>query len=48
MRLANYCSDEEWKRIKKFADTKETPFLVVDLEIIKQKYEEITTCFPNG
>ncbi len=46
MRLADYCSDEEWKRIKKFADTKETPFLVVDLEIIKQKYEEITTCFP--
>ena len=45
MRLANYCSDEEWKRIKKLADTKETPFLVVDLEIIKQKYEEITTCF---
>jgi ornithine decarboxylase len=46
MHLANYCSDEEWKRIKKFADTKETPFLVVDLEIIKQKYEELTTCFP--
>ena len=46
MRLANYCSDEEWKRIKKLADTKETPFLVVDLEIIKQKYEEITNCFP--
>ena len=46
MRLANYCSDEEWKRIKKLADTKETPFLVVDLDIIKQKYEEITTCFP--
>ncbi len=46
MRLANYCSDEEWKRIKKFADTKETPFLVVDLEIIKQKYEELITCFP--
>ncbi len=46
MHLANYCSDEEWKSIKKFADTKETPFLVVDLEIIKQKYEELTTCFP--
>lgn len=46
MRLADYCSAEEWKRIKEFADTKETPFLVVDLEIIKQKYEELTTCFP--
>ncbi|HRH91614.1 MAG TPA: type III PLP-dependent enzyme [Agitococcus sp.] len=46
MRLADYCSAEEWKRIKDFADTKETPFLVVDLEIIKQKYEELTTCFP--
>ena len=46
MRLSNYCSDAEWKKIKDFADGKETPFLVVDLEIINQKYEELTTCFP--
>ena len=46
MRLSDYCSDAEWAKIKKLADEKETPFLVVDLEIIKQKYEELTGCFP--
>ena len=46
MRLADYCTDAEWKKIRDIADTKETPFLVVDLEIIKQKFEELTGCFP--
>lgn len=46
MRLADYCTDAEWKKIKDVADTKETPFLVVDLDIIRQKYEELTGCFP--
>lgn len=46
MRLADYCTEAEWKKIKDFADGKETPFLVVDLSIIKQKFEELTGCFP--
>jgi len=46
MRLADYCTEAEWKKIRDVADTKETPFLVVDLSIIKQKYEELTGCFP--
>ena len=46
MRLSDYCTDAEWKKIKDIADTKETPFLVVDLSIIKQKYEELHGCFP--
>ena len=48
MQLADYCSDREWKKIKELADTKETPFLVVDLEIIKQKYEELKSVFPEA
>jgi ornithine decarboxylase len=48
MRLSDYCTDAEWAKIKKVADDKETPFLVVDLEIIKQKYLELTTCFPKA
>lgn len=48
MRLSDYCSDAEWAKIKKVADDKETPFLVVDLEIIKQKYVELTNCFPKA
>lgn len=46
MRLENYCSPEEWEKIQEFSKDKETPFLVVDLEVIRQKYQELTTCFP--
>ena len=46
MQLANYCSPEEWTKIQDFSKDKETPFLVVDLEVIRQKYQELTTCFP--
>ncbi len=46
MRLANYYADDEWNKIKTLADTLETPFLVVDLSLIKQKYDELKQCFP--
>jgi ornithine decarboxylase len=46
MRLNDYCSPEEWNKIQEFSKDKETPFLVVDLEIIRQKYQELATCFP--
>ena len=39
MRLENYCSPEEWDKIQEFSKDKETPFLVVDLEVIRQKYQ---------
>lgn len=48
MRLENYCSQEEWDKIQEFSKDKETPFLVVDLEIIRQKYQELVTCFPTA
>jgi ornithine decarboxylase len=48
MNLNNYCSPEEWKKIQEFSQGKETPFLVVDLEIIRHKYKELTTCFPSA
>ncbi|GAC1372163.1 MAG: type III PLP-dependent enzyme [Aquirhabdus sp.] len=48
MNLNNYCSPAEWTKIQEFSQGKETPFLVVDLEIIRHKYKELTTCFPNA
>ncbi|XID75056.1 type III PLP-dependent enzyme [Alkanindiges sp. WGS2144] len=48
MRLENYCSPEEWSKIQEFSKDKETPFLVVDLEIIRQKFQELATCFPSA
>lgn len=46
MRLDDYCSPEEWTKIQEFSKDRETPFLVVDLEIIRQKYQELANCFP--
>lgn len=48
MRLENYCSPQEWAKIQNFAKDKETPFLVVDLEIIRQKYQELNQVFPKA
>ncbi len=45
-RLSDYCTESEWAKIKNFSEGKETPFLVVDLDIIKQKYDELMNCFP--
>jgi len=41
-----YYSDAQWEKIRRFADTKETPFLVVDLDIIKNNYELLTKSLP--
>lgn len=48
MRLENYCSPQEWKKIQEFSRDKDTPFLVVDLEIIRQKYQELAQVFPKA
>jgi ornithine decarboxylase len=41
-----YISNEDWKKLKTFSEDLETPFLVVNLSIIKKKYEELTHNFP--
>lgn len=42
----NYYSPEDWKKFKDFADTKETPFIVCNLDIIKKNYVELYDNFP--
>jgi len=44
--VKEYLKPEDWQKIKTFADTKETPFLVVNLDIIKAKYKDLTDNFP--
>ncbi len=39
--LERYISREYFTRIKKFAEDKETPFLVIDLKKVEQKYVEL-------
>lgn len=35
-----------YQRLKAFADTKETPFLVVDTSVVAEQYDELLTAFP--
>ena len=42
----SYVSNEDWKKIKNFSEDLETPFLVVNLSLIKKKYEELVGNFP--
>ena len=37
----DYFDDATFARIKSFADTRETPFLVVDLATINRQYDDL-------
>ena len=44
--IADYYSAETFKRIKDFADGKETPFVVIDTATIDRQYDELVEGFP--
>jgi ornithine decarboxylase len=44
--LESFMPRERFERIKEFAKGKETPCLVIDLDVIKAKYEELRSNFP--
>ena len=44
--LENFISREKFERIKEFSRDKETPFLIIDLDIIKKNYEDLKTYLP--
>ncbi len=44
--VLDYYSKEEWDALRKEADKHETPCLVVNLDIIERKYNELKTYFP--
>jgi ornithine decarboxylase len=44
----DYFDDATFARIKSFADTHETPFLVVDLATINRQYDDLTRYFPSA
>jgi ornithine decarboxylase len=45
--LGRYIEPERFKRVREFARTQESPLLIVDLDIIKQKYLELEKSIPN-
>lgn len=44
--IADYYSDESFKKLKSFADNHETPFMVVDTAIIEEQYDALVSNFP--
>lgn len=48
MNLENYYSSQQWQKIQNFAANKPSPFLVVDLERIEFKYQELQDSFPKA
>jgi ornithine decarboxylase len=44
--LESFMSRERFERIKNFAADKETPCLILDLDMVKAKYEELRTNLP--
>lgn len=48
MNIEKYFDQESWNKMKIFADTQETPFLVVDLNIIEGKFKDLQANFPKA
>jgi ornithine decarboxylase len=42
----DFISEEQLSRVKSFAEGKETPFLVMDLDIVGKKYDELKNILP--
>ncbi|NVK43554.1 MAG: type III PLP-dependent enzyme [Oceanospirillaceae bacterium] len=45
MKLPEHISPQQWQRVKTLADTQDTPFLVIDLENIREKYLQLVQGF---
>ncbi|MFC0709038.1 type III PLP-dependent enzyme [Azorhizophilus paspali] len=46
IKIEDYYPPATFQRMKAFADKQETPFVVIDTEIIANAYEELGDCFP--
>lgn len=46
IQIEDYYTKESFQKIKALADTKETPFVVIDLDTISQHYDALTEHFP--
>lgn len=44
--IEDYYSQERFNRLKAFADTQETPFVVIDNQIVRQSYDDLVQSFP--
>ena len=44
--VKDYFNDKQWRKIKRVADRNETPFLVVNLDVIRQRWDELKQSMP--
>ena len=42
---SDFYTDEEWEKIYNFSKTVESPALIIDLDIVKRKFEELRKYF---
>lgn len=48
IKIKDYYSETQWQKFQEAANGQDTPFLLVDLSLIKHKFEEMVTYFPNA
>ncbi len=46
--IQRFITPEKFNKLKEFAKGKETPFLIIDLDVIKEKYLELTKDLPTA
>lgn len=46
VRIEDYYTAERFSRIKAFADTKETPFVLIDNQVVRKHYDDLVQAFP--
>ena len=46
IKVEDYYAPATFQRMKAFADQHETPFVVIDRQIIADAYDQLGTCFP--
>jgi ornithine decarboxylase len=44
--ITDYYDQDTFNRIKSYADTRDTPFLVIDTATVKRQYDELVDAFP--
>lgn len=46
--LEHYVSEEKFQKIKDFSVGKQTPFLIIDIEVIRRRFIELSRSFPSA
>lgn len=45
--MENYMPYEDFEKIKNFAKDKDTPFIIIDLDVVARKYDELKRALPS-